>query len=63
VGWTRFHAENLYRFTRSVKEGTPFSPNERDGYEAQAVLEAAYRSAESDSWAEVKTLSSHGPRE
>jgi predicted dehydrogenase len=56
VGWARFHAENLHRFIRSVKEGTPFSPNERDGYEAQAVLEAAYRSAESGSWAEVKTL-------
>jgi predicted dehydrogenase len=54
VGWTRFHAENLHRYIRSVKEGASFSPNELDGYEAQAVLEAAYESAESGSWAKVK---------
>lgn len=57
VGWTRFHAENLHRFIRSVKDGTPFAPDERDGYEAQAVLEAAYQSAESGSWAKVKSWS------
>jgi len=55
VGWTRFHAENLYRFIRSVRDGTSFKPNELDGYEAQAVLEAAYQSAESGSWAKVQT--------
>ena len=57
VGWTRFHAENLHRFIRSVKDGTPFAPDERDGYEAQAVLEAAYQSAESGAWAKVKNWS------
>jgi predicted dehydrogenase len=55
VGWTRFHAENLYRFIRSVKDTTAFSPDEIDGYEAQAVLEAAYESSESGSWSKVKT--------
>ena len=40
---------------RAVKDGASFAPNELDGYQAQAVLEAAYRSAESGSWAEVKT--------
>jgi predicted dehydrogenase len=55
IGWTRFHAENLYRFIRSVGENQPFFPNEIDGYEAQAVLEAAYSSAESGSWSNVKT--------
>ena len=56
IGWTRFHAENLHRFIRSVREGSSFAPNEVDGYEAQAVLEAAYESAESGTWVKVKTL-------
>jgi predicted dehydrogenase len=55
IGWTRFHTENLYRFIRSVKEERPFSPDEIDGYEAQAVLEAAYDSTSSGSWSKVKT--------
>jgi predicted dehydrogenase len=55
LGWTRFHTENLHRFIRSVREGSHFTPDELDGYEAQAVLEAVYRSAESGSWAKVKT--------
>jgi predicted dehydrogenase len=55
IGWTRFHVENLHRFIRSVKDGSSFTPNEIDGYEAQAVLEAAYKSADSGSWAKVKT--------
>ena len=54
VGWTRFHAENLHRFIRAVKDGASFSPNELDGYEAQAVLEAAYESAETGTWSKVK---------
>lgn len=54
IGWTRFHAENLHRFIRSVREGSSFTPNELDGYEAQAVLEAAYQSTESGSWVKVK---------
>lgn len=55
IGWTRFHTENLYRFIRSVKDNTAFSPNEIDGYEAQAVLQSAYESATSGSWSKVKT--------
>lgn len=55
IGWTRFHTENLYRFIRSVKDNTAFLPNELDGYEAQAVLEAAYESSASGSWSKVKT--------
>jgi len=54
VGWTRFHAENLHRFIHSVREGSTFAPNELDGYQAQAVLEAAYQSADSGSWAKVQ---------
>jgi predicted dehydrogenase len=55
IGWTRFHAENLHRFIKSVKEDLSFSPDEIDGYEAQAVLEAAYESSESGSWSKVNT--------
>jgi predicted dehydrogenase len=55
IGWTRFHTENIHRFIRSVKDETSFAPNEVDGYEAQAVLEAAYDSAESGLWSKVKT--------
>jgi predicted dehydrogenase len=55
IGWTRFHTENLFRFIRSVRDGLSFSPNEIDGYEAQAVLEAAYESAKSGSWSKVIT--------
>ena len=55
IGWTRFHTENLYRFICSVQAGRSFSPNEIDGYEAQAILEAAYESAGSGSWIKVKT--------
>jgi predicted dehydrogenase len=53
TGWTRFHIENLYRFLKALEENKPFSPNEVDGYKAQAVLEAAYESSRSGSWARV----------
>ena len=61
IGWTRFHTENLHRFIRAVKDGRSFSPDEIDGYEAQAVLEVAYDSAGSGSWSKVKTWREIGP--
>lgn len=47
VGWTRFHAENQYRFLKSVVEDVPFQPSARDGAAAQLILDAAYESAAS----------------
>lgn len=53
TGWTRYHAENLYRFLKAVEDGLPFSPGVGDGLAAQRVLAAAYAAAESGGWAET----------
>jgi levoglucosan dehydrogenase len=46
IGWTRFHAENQYRFLESIILGRPFSPDVSDGLAAQRIIDAVYRSAE-----------------
>lgn len=56
VGWTRFHAENQYRFLRSIVEEVPFSPSVYDGAAAQSILDAAYESAESGKTVRVAQL-------
>lgn len=53
TGWMRYHSENLYRFLQAVAEGRSFSPGVDDGLAAQAVLQAAYQSAESGQWEDV----------
>ena len=56
IGWNRFHAENQYRFLRSIVEGTLFSPGVKEGAAAQYVLDAAYRSAHSGREEEVQRI-------
>ena len=54
IGWIRSHAENQYRFLRSVAEGSPPSPDGLDGLRTQLVMDAAERSnEESGAWTEV----------
>lgn len=53
IGWTRAHAENLYRFLRAVAAGEPPEPGIVDGLKTQLVLGAAYASAERGDWVQV----------
>ncbi len=53
TGWTRYHAENLYRFLKAVAARELFSPGVADGLAAQRVLSTAYAAAESGGWVEV----------
>lgn len=57
LGWTRLHAENQYRFLKSIAEGGEPSPNLRDGIAVQLFLDAAYRSAVSGKWEPLPPLS------
>ncbi len=43
--WIRAHAESMYRFLESVHTGNPHAPDFADAAHVQAVMEAAYRSA------------------
>ncbi len=53
LGWERSHAENQFRFLKSITEGTEPSPGLADGVAVQLVMDAAYRSAESGRWVDV----------
>ncbi|HUX13874.1 MAG TPA: Gfo/Idh/MocA family oxidoreductase [Spirochaetia bacterium] len=53
LGWTRMHAENQYRFLRSIAAGSEPEPGLADGYAAQLVMESAYESAASGSWVPI----------
>ena len=53
-GWLRGHVSSIYNFLNSVYTGTQTSPNFKDGAYVQAVMEAAYRSAESRMWTKVE---------
>ena len=44
LGWTRFHAENQFRFLQAVYSGGSFEPGIDDGLYAQFVLDAVERS-------------------
>jgi predicted dehydrogenase len=46
IGWTRFHAENQYRFLESVSSGNVFKPDVSDGLTVQRIIDAVYRSVE-----------------
>ena len=46
VGWLRGHVGSMYSFLHSVDIGLQAAPNFSDGAHVQAVMEAAYRSAE-----------------
>ncbi len=48
VGWLRGHLASMYHFLSAVAEGNAFEPSIADGAYVQAVMDAAYRSAEED---------------
>ncbi len=56
AGWLRGHVGSMYAFLDAVYRGAPASPSFADGAHIQAVMEAAYRSAESGRMEEVHAL-------
>lgn len=50
LGWNRTHAENIYQFLRALADNKPFSPDAADGARVHQVIDAAYESADSNSW-------------
>jgi len=57
IGWTRFHTENQYRFLKSIVENSEFTPSLKDGAAAQYILDAAYGSAGTGTYSQVRTAS------
>ena len=49
AGWLYGHVQSMYSFLSAVSEGRPFAPSLSDGAYVQAVMDAAYRSAEQES--------------
>ena len=46
IGWLRGHVESMYQFLAAVHDGRQPKPSFRDGAHVQAIMAAAYRSAE-----------------
>ncbi len=46
VGWLNGHLASMYAFLSAAKNGAPFEPSLTAGAQVQAVMDAAYRSAE-----------------
>ena len=46
AGWLYGHLASMHAFLSAVAAGTPFAPSFSDGASVQAVMDAAYRSAE-----------------
>ncbi|HEY9593729.1 MAG TPA: Gfo/Idh/MocA family oxidoreductase [Spirochaetia bacterium] len=53
LGWTRTHAECQYAFLSAIAAGRAPEPGIEDGLAVQLVIDAAYRSAEADTWVSV----------
>lgn len=53
MGWPRLHAENQFRFLRSVVEGKEPQPGIEDGLRVQHIIDTAYRSVEEEGWVTV----------
>jgi len=49
AGWLYSHLSGMYQYLSAVANGTPFEPSIQTGAYVQAVMDAAYRSAEADS--------------
>ena len=45
---------NYERFIEAIKKGQPLDPTFEDGYNAQKLLDASWRSAESATWVKIK---------
>ena len=48
VGWLHGHLASMHAFLSAVASNTPFAPSLADGASVQAVMDAAYRSAEQE---------------
>jgi len=55
LGWARTHAENQYAFLRAIVEGRRPQPDIQDGLQVQLVLDAAFASIETGTWASVSS--------
>ena len=53
-GWLRGHISSMYNFINSVYTGKQTAPDFSDGAYVQAVMDAAYRSAERHTWIKVE---------
>jgi predicted dehydrogenase len=49
TGWLYGHVSSMHAYLSAVSSGTQFSPSLEDGAYVQAVMDAAYRSAENGS--------------
>lgn len=54
IGWIQGHVHSMYSFLNSVYTGKQASPSFEDATHVQAVMEAAYTSAESMAWETVQ---------
>ena len=48
VGWLHGHLASMHAFLGAVSEGKEFHPSLEDGFYVQRVMDAAYRSDESN---------------
>jgi predicted dehydrogenase len=55
IGWTRPMAHNLYTFLSAINQSHEPDPSITDGLAVQRVISAAYASAKSNQWVEVKS--------
>lgn len=54
IGWTQGHVHCMYSFLSSVYKGEQLAPDFDDATHIQAVMEAAYHSADSMTWETVQ---------
>jgi len=52
-GWLRGHAASQYQFMKSVHEGAKATPSFKDGAYIQKLMNALYRTKNSERWVEV----------
>lgn len=56
VGVPRAHAECQYQFLKAIWDGREPSPGLEDGLRMQRLIEAVYRSAETDKWMRINEV-------
>ena len=52
-GWTRSHIASQYELIKALASDTPAKPDFTDGYQTQKTIEAAYKSAEKETWVAI----------
>lgn len=56
AGWLRGHVESMYHFLDSVYRGVQMPPDFHDAAYVQNVMDAAYRSSETNQWEPVEDV-------